>query len=56
MYEQIIIKGGYVEEDGLIVEEEFGEKGEVLSKELVLFAVDFVDCVEVTRVNWSAGR
>ncbi len=56
MDEEVIVEGCDVEEYGFVVEEEFGEEGEVLREELVLFAVDFTNGVQVARVDWSAGR
>ncbi len=32
--EQVVEEGGHVVEDGFVVEEEFGEEGEVLREEL----------------------
>ena len=32
--EEIVIEGGDIEEDGLVVEEEFREEGEILGEEL----------------------
>ena len=55
MYEEVVIEGCHVEEDRFVVEKELGEEGEVLGKELVLLAVDFVDRVEIVRVDFPTG-
>ncbi len=55
MHEEVVVEGCHVEEDGFVIEEELGEEGEVLGKELVLLAVDFVDRVEIARVDFPAG-
>ena len=52
VYEEVVIEGCHIEEDGFVVEEELGEEGDVLGKELVLLAVDFVDGVEIARVDF----
>ena len=55
MHQEVVIEGRHVEEDGFVVEEELSEEGEVLGKELVLLAVDFVDRVEIARVDFPTG-
>ena len=43
--EQIVQEGGDIVEDRFCVEEELGEKGEVLGVEFMFFTVDFIEGV-----------
>ena len=54
--EEVVIEGGHVKEDGFVVEEELGEKGEVLGEELVLLAIYFIYGVDALLIDWSAWR
>ncbi len=54
--EYVVKKGRDVEEDRLVIEKEFGEKGEVLSEELVILTVHLPYSVPAMFVHFGAGR
>lgn len=55
-HEEVVVEAEHVEEDGLVVEEELCEEGEVLRKDLVLLAVDLVDREGRLGIDLFAGR
>lgn len=56
MGQEVVVEAADVEEDALIIKEEFGEEGEVLREELVFFAVDLEYGVVGMVVDHLAGR
>lgn len=54
--EEVVVEAADIEEDTFVVEEEFGEEGEVLREQLVLLAVELEDGVVRVGVDHFAGR
>ena len=55
MEQDVVFEAYDVEEDGLVVEEQLREEGEVLREDLVLFAIDLADRVGCFGVDYAAG-
>lgn len=56
MREEVVIEAPDIEEDRLVIKEEFSEKGKVLGKELMLVAVDLVYGMVRVLVDHFPGR
>ena len=53
---EVVIEGCHVKEDGLIVEEELGEKGKILGKELMLLTIYFINSMKALLIDWPTWR